>query len=130
MLDIETTQAFITVIDYLSEKFGVVVDTTSKDLLPYLQTLGDKIVAYKESISMMWIIFAVVIGILSLVIFFIGCAKDWECMHWMVLICGLGAAIWIFMANMQTYIACNTFEEKVILDYIETIMKNSQNTMR
>ena len=48
MIDIETTEAFLKVFEYLSEKFGIVVDTTSKDILPYLQSLGDKIVNYEK----------------------------------------------------------------------------------
>lgn len=126
MIDLETTQAFIKVIDYLSEKFGVAVDTTSKDLIPYLQTLGNKIVAYEKSISIMWIIFGAVLAILGLVVFFIGCAKDWDCMHWVMLFCCAGIGIWIIIANLYTYIGCSTFEEKIILDYITDIM-NSQS---
>ena len=127
MIDLETTQAFIKVIDYLSEKFGVAVDTTSKDLIPYLQTLGDKIVAYEKSISIMWIILGAVLVIFGLVVFFIGCAKNWDCMHWVMLIGCVGIGVWIIIANMYTYIGCNTFEEKIILDYITNIM-NSQST--
>lgn len=129
MIDLETTQAFIKVIDYLSEKFGVAVDTTSKDLIPYLQKLGDKIIAYERSISIMWIILGVLLVILGLIVFFIGCAKDWDAMHWCVLILCVGIGIWIIIANLYTYIGCNTFEEKIILDYINDIM-NSQSATR
>ena len=130
MIDIETTEAFLKVFEYLSEKFGIVVDTTSKDILPYLQSLGDKIIAYEQNIAIMWIIVGAVLAIFSLMVFFIGCAKDWECMHWMWLIGGVGIGVGIIIYNMYTYIGCMTFEEKIILDYIEQMMTkiNSSGT--
>lgn len=130
MIDIETTEAFLKVFEYLSEKFGIVVDTTSKDILPYLQSLGDKIVAYEQNIAIMWIVVGAVLAIFSLIVFFIGCAKDWECMHWMWLIGGVGIGVGIIIYNMYTYIGCMTFEEKIILDYIEQMMTkiNSSGT--
>ena len=127
MIDIETTEAFLKVFDYLSEKFGIVVDTASKDNVPYLQELGDKIVAYEKSIAIMWIIFGVVLAVFGLIVFFIGCAKDWEGIHWVMLIGCVGIGVWIIMANMYTYIGCITFEEKIILDYIEEVINTSSN---
>lgn len=128
MIDIETTEAFLKVFDYLSEKFGIVVDTTSKNIVPYLQTLGDKIVAYQESIAIMWIIVGAILAVFSLITFFIGCAKDWEAMHWIMLFCGVGIGAWIIIANLYTYIGCNTFEEKIILDYIEQAINTTNST--
>lgn len=128
MIDIETTEAFLKVFDYLSEKFGIVIDSTSKDILPYLQTLGDKIVAYQESISIMWIIIGIVLAVFGIAVFFIGCVKDWECMHWLMLFCCVGIGVGIVVTNMYTYIGCVTFEEKIILDYIEQIMNEVGST--
>lgn len=129
MVDIKTTEAFITVIDYLAEKFGMVIDTTSKDLMPYLQELGNKIVAYARSISIMWIIVGVILAIFGLVTFFIGCAKGWDGIHWVVLIICVGGGAWLILYNMYTFIGCNTFEEKVILDYISDAMLRMNNTV-
>lgn len=130
MIDLETTQAFLTVIEYLSEKFGVAVDVTNKNLVPYLQELGDKIVAYEKSISIMWIIVGIIMVVFGLTVFFIGCFRDWECMHWLCLILGVGIGAAIIISNMYTYIGCNTFEEKIILDYIEKVMSTSSSTVR
>ena len=128
MIDIETTEAFLKVFEYLTEKFGIVVDTTNTNILPYLQSLGDKIVAYEKSIAIMWIILGGFIAVLSLIIFFIGCAKDWDGFHWVVLIIGLIIGIWIIIHNMYTYIGCVTFEEKIILDYIDKVMSTIQSS--
>ena len=130
MIDLETTQAFMKVIEYLSEKFGIAIDMGNTNLVPYLQELGDKIVAYEKSIAIMWIIFGSVLAVFGLIVFFIGCAKDWEFMHWFMLLCCVGTGVVIIICNMYTYIGCATFEEKIILDYIDKVMKTASTTVR
>lgn len=128
MIDIETTEAFLKVFDYLADRFGIIVDSTNKDIIPYLQTLGDKIIAYEKSIALMWIIVGAVLAILSLIIFFIGCANNWEVMHWLWLFCGVGLGAYFIINNMYTYIGCVTFEEKIIIEYIDEVMKTINGT--
>jgi len=112
----------------LLEQFGIVINDASVDLVPYLQTLGDKIVAYKHDISIMWIIVGAVLAIISVIIFIVGCIQDWEMFHIVVLVCGLLIAAIVIVINVYTLIACNTFPEKVILDYIDNIITTSQNS--
>lgn len=128
MIDIETTEAFLKVFDYLSEKFGIVVDATNKDVLPYLQTLGDKIVNYEKSIALMWIVVGTISAILGLVLFFIGCAKNWDGWNWLLLTIFTGIGVIIIIFNMYTYIGCVTFEEKIILEYIEDVISTTSNS--
>ena len=130
MIDLETTQAFMKVIEYLSEKFGIAIDMGNANLVPYLQELGDKIVAYEKSIAIMWIIFGSVLAVFGLIVFFIGCAKDWEFMNWFMLVCCVGTGVVIIICNMYTYIGCATFEEKIILDYIDKVMRTASTTVR
>lgn len=124
MIDIETTEAFLKVIDYLSEKFGVTINYASNDLLPYLKTLGDKIVAYEMGISLMWIIVGILIILSGIAILIIGCIKDCEYGHIFYFIVALIIGGIIIINNLYTYIGCITFEEKIILDYIDTMMKS------
>ena len=37
----------IEVLDYLGEKFGIAIDWTSNNVLPYLQTLADKFIKWE-----------------------------------------------------------------------------------
>lgn len=53
----------IKVIDALAAKFGIAVDWTSANVLPYLETLCGKYVDYEIMTSAVWI----VIGVLMLV---------------------------------------------------------------
>ena len=41
----------IEVLDYLGEKFGIAIDWTSNNVLPYLQALVDKFIKWEISTS-------------------------------------------------------------------------------
>ena len=48
----------IEVLDYLGEKFGIAIDWTSNNVLPYLQALVDKFIKWEISTSIVWIAIA------------------------------------------------------------------------
>ena len=48
----------IEVLDYLGEKFGIAIDWTSNNVLPYLQALVDKFIKWEISPSIVWIAIA------------------------------------------------------------------------
>lgn len=52
----------IKVLDDLSQRFGIAVDWSSQNMIPYLQTLGNKLVHYEIGMALMYI----TIGILLL----------------------------------------------------------------
>ena len=126
MITLEQASALIEVLELLTEKCGMTVDWTNNNILPYLQELMGKIVAYQSGMSIMWIVLGVVICIFGLILFIAGSIKDWDGFQWLWLIIGLviGGAIICF--NAETLIACNTFPEKVVFDYIQTLMNTAQ----
>ena len=54
----------IAVLDAICEKFGIVIDWTASNIMPYLQDLCKRIVTYEIATSVAWIILQV--GILLL----------------------------------------------------------------
>ena len=54
----------ISVLDAICEKFGIVIDWTASNIMPYLQDLCKRIVSYEIATSVAWIILQV--GILLL----------------------------------------------------------------
>lgn len=118
------TKDLIDVITYISDKLGVAVDWGSNNLVPYLQELGNKIVAYKENIAWMWVIVGIivaVIGVGALISYFVNQDGVWL----FIAVCCIAAAACIIIPNMYTVIACKTFPEKVILDYVNSIKQSS-----
>lgn len=44
----------IKVIDALAERFGIVIDWSSENVIPYLQQLCDKYITYEIITSIVW----------------------------------------------------------------------------
>lgn len=59
----------IKVLDNLAQKFGLVIDWTSQNVMPYLQELMSRFIKYKIAIDIVWIIVGVAIFILSIILF-------------------------------------------------------------
>lgn len=121
----ETTKQLMDLLDYVGEKFEMAVDWSQTEIMPYLKQLADNIVNYKRQIAIMWIIAGIVLLILFIAFEIIAKAQSSEgyfYMGWAAAV--IGAIIIIY--NCYTVIACNTFPEKVVLDYIQEV-NNSYN---
>lgn len=55
----------IAVLDAICEKFGIVIDWTASNIMPYLQDLCKRIVTYEIATSAAWIILQAVIVVLA-----------------------------------------------------------------
>lgn len=52
----EISEQIIKVLDNLAERFGMVIDWSQENVLPYIQDLSDRIVRYDIAKSCIWII--------------------------------------------------------------------------
>lgn len=57
----------IKVIDDLAEKFGIVIDWGSENVLPYLTDLMNRIVGYEIGTSIVWIVIGVILCVLGII---------------------------------------------------------------
>ena len=57
------------VIDSLCDKFGITVDWTSQNIIPYLQEIGQKIVNYEIGTSIVWMIIGIICLIIGIICF-------------------------------------------------------------
>ena len=122
------SEEVIKVLDALAEKFGIAIDWTSANVLPYLQQLCGKYVTYEIATSVVWIL----IGICLL---FVGkyviekakqCWKkykentysDYDCGTIMLGIlagCVIIGGIAVILCQTFDIVTCITFPEKVSL---------------
>lgn len=130
----------IQVLDALCEKFGIAIDWTSANVLPYLTTLMSKLVLWEIWSSVAWMgIFAIlvvisVIGIKRLTpVFKAGIERDkrtYDC-DWQIgsilAIIGLCilylATILVIGTQIMDIIKCCTFPEMFIFEYIQGLIK-------
>ena len=57
---------FIEVLDALCEKFGIVVDWTSQNVVPYLTDLAARIITYEIWTSAAWIVIVAIVFLIAL----------------------------------------------------------------
>ena len=125
----------IKVLDDLSRRFGIAIDWTSSNMLPYLQTLTRKYANYIFATRSLELVF----GVLLL----IGCAKlvkvyrktkdgesDWWDESFYGLLCCIAIGVTFVFGWVMTFdslldiITCMTFPEKLILNELLQVLKN------
>lgn len=126
----------IEILDNLAQKFGIAIDWTGQNVIPYVQELTKKIVNYELWTSVAWISLFVIGMILCFFIAWIMTKTkdfDWSNVEYEVIptiacvlnICGICLSIFlVIVVTFQIFdiITCLTFPEKIILDYISLII--------
>lgn len=111
----------IDVLDYVGDKLGATIDWSSNNLVPYLQELGEKIVNYKAGLAWFYIGLAGLLAVIALILLIVSGLNCWNEGLLFASVCFFAAAIVIAIINARTLVTCNTFPEKVILDYLKSI---------
>ena len=137
----EISEQVIKVLDAVCDKFGIAIDWTSNNVIPYIEQLGNKIVTYDVCMSIMWL----VVGCIPLTIAFLikkflnkkkleakdkpndyyftdGSLNGAEDIYFIIGIL-LVVAIVIGIANIQGIIQDIIFPEKTIIEFITPYIK-------
>lgn len=110
----------IKVLDELCRRFGIVIDWTSENVLPYLQQLCEKFIHWEINTSLAWICIAGGVTLLMLIFAITVSFFDaWSGEQWFIFLCVLGIAIIVSGIQVFDIIECKTFPEKAIYDYIQ-----------
>ena len=119
----------IEVLDYLGEKFGIAIDWTSNNVLPYLQTLADKFIKWEISTSIVWIIIAVFVMMAMIVLMNLKGVREineeTDGMLWIPIIALILASFMIICVQIFDIVECNIFPEKVLYDFIKTMLNQN-----
>lgn len=126
----------IKVLDNLSERFGVVIDWSSQNVLPYIQQLSEKIVRWEIATSLFWLIIGVLLCV-SLIWQINGIKyaavkeKENKWSNWdftkqlLITLAVVTALIGVGMILSQLYdiITCLAFPEKILIDFAREMMQ-------
>ena len=124
----------IKVLDALAEKFGMAIDWTSQNVIPYLEQLCGRYINYEIVTSVIWLI----LGIVCLFIGKWGIKKVQYCYKrsqedtwndWGIgtVFTGIGVGLVILTGvvvivfQLFNIVTCVTFPEKIILDELRSI---------
>ena len=131
------------VIDKLCEKFGIVIDWSSKNVIPYLETLCKRLITYEIVSSIIWVVIMVSISIASVIatkkytpIFIEGVRKNkltcdvgWEVASVFAII-GLviiyTTSFFVIVEQIINITECLTFPEMYIFKYVRVLIQGTQ----
>lgn len=132
------SEQIIQVIDALCEKFGIAVNWTSENVIPYVETLCKKLVAYEIGTSIAWMAIMMLLSVGSIIaakkltpVFKRNIAKggwdnDWDIASWFA-IAGLVllnlATLIVICVQTMDIIRCVTFPEMYIFEYVSKLIQ-------
>ena len=132
------SQEIIKVLDNLAQKFGIAIDWTSQNILPYLQDLMSRYISLQNAYAVTWIVISTIILIISFIIMFKSInkiKKDSKQIKFYDVLDDSPSAFWgiicssFFILIFLIVILCNIFglfqniftPEITILEYLKTI---------
>lgn len=106
----------IKVLDDLSQRFGIVIDWTDKNVFPYLLDLTNRIVKYEIINSIIWIAFELIVWLVIIIV----CNKMIEEKENKILIFCMVSAIALVMIGLKIFniVTCICIPEQIILEFI------------
>ena len=130
----------ISVLDYLCNKFGIAIDWTSENVMPYLESLCGKYIRYEIFTSVAWIaIMLSITGIIAIALSIThkkACSVNWDSYHhdgvfaaavvlWAIFVTMAFSSIFVVCSQTFDIIECCTIPEKTILEYLKHLMNNA-----
>ena len=130
------SEEIIKVLDDLGDRFGIAIDWTSENVLPYLQNLMDRFITYNIAVNILYITVCAIIIVGSI----IGIPKisryaqkkmeenphsDWDCGVVIINVFWVIASILsttYLLRSISDIIRCVTIPEVVIFNYLQQFM--------
>lgn len=110
-------------LEKLAEQFGLALDFSKENVIPYLQQLAERVVRYETGTSIAWLIVGLIllVGGLILIILAIKNADEWGTdVLAGLLIVGIVMCIFglpMIFQQVEDLIACRYLPEKILLRY-------------
>lgn len=129
----EISDQIIAVIDNLCAKFGIAIDWTSENVIPYITELAGKFIKHEIAVSAFYVVLITIVFCIS-VRFLVIVTKKTIASNWDTIYCGpmaitcvlttITAALFITSAvpNVIDIITCLTFPEKMIFEYVSALI--------
>ena len=130
------SEEIIKVLDALAEKFGLAVDWTSANVIPYLEQLCGKYVNYEIATSVVWTMLGLLFFIVGIICYKIVYKhKDWGVTYYETIsddyfgrgLIYFGVILIFVVASLMVItqifdiVTCFTFPEKIIIEELKSI---------
>ena len=102
----------------LAKQFGLALDWSNNNVIPYLQDLARRVITYEFRSSIFWIVIGVIFILVGAVTLFLAIHDDdgWfiiTIFAWMI-------GLLIIGKQINDIILCGTLPEKILLNYIQS----------
>lgn len=128
------SEEFIKILDELAQKFGVAIDWTSENVVPYLQDLLSRFTLYEMLTSIMYIVVSLAlvigcsIGIPKVIKHANQVLKVHPCSGWevgkgllvLLFTITIGCCVICIICQLLDIVTCYTIPEKKIFEYINS----------
>lgn len=124
----------IKVLDALCEKFGIAVDWTAQNVMPYAQALCGKYITYEIAMSVVYMI----IGLILLIVAYVSARAMYKHREWwmddgqellivpcLVIIFLTVFGLSLIIGQIFDIITCFTFPEKMLFEELHRLMRTS-----
>ena len=130
------SEEIIKVLDELGKRFGIVIDWSNQNIIPYLQELLKRFICYRNITACIWIIISIAMTISGVVmIMFLNkwrksdnydedyCSDDvmLAAVGYIVSICIIALGIGLIIGNMFGIVKNICMPEMVVYEYIKNI---------
>ena len=132
---ISISDQIIAVINDLCQKFGIALDWTAENVLPYIEDLCARYIQFEIQTSIAWIVcmasvtlLAGIIWAISAIVYANSFSDAAECIRCVsMIVFWIALVITIIVGMLQAYdiIECCNLPEKVIIEYIENLINSS-----
>lgn len=122
------SENFIKIMDEFGNKIGIAIDWTNKNVMPYMEQLSERIVNYELFTSVAWLMFAIVIFILSIVFLNKGikhknnpersCYDETYIISILIGLVFMILFLIIGICEVSDIITCLTLPEKTLIEFI------------
>ena len=117
-MSISFSDELIKTFDYLLSQFGIAVDWTGENVIPYLQTLAEKLVRFEINTSIMGLVVGVVVLTVGVWIF-VKDIKDWDSGVFILGVILIIVAGIVCCCQVYDIIKCVSFPELYVFEYIK-----------
>lgn len=130
----EFSKEIINVLDYLCGKFGIAIDWTSDNVMPYLEDLCGRYINYEVYTSIAWCtIFVTIVVAIGLVWAISSIVENKSCSRSDIpeiaqVFFFIALGICVFVCSVQAFdiIECYTIPEKTILEYLNYLIRTAE----
>lgn len=132
------SEEIIKILDDLGRRFGIAIDWSSQNVMPYLQDLMSRYINYEVMTSVVWIVVALIV--------IIGCSigipatnkyanevlendpySEWDVGKWLMIlifIITIGCFLICIICQVLDIVTCYTIPEKIIFEYLNSLLSN------